>query len=692
MGEFSGPPEPERRLRLSRLAVVTDIGERHIVTDLVGLQRLVLSAELGRLCELLRIRPMTPAEFAAECPSGVDAARILKLLRSRGIAVEEDADEWAGMRRLTEEPAYRYWQPRELGVGDFAVASGGSLHDLRFLLLGGCVLQFAQDSLVKSGLRAGFDITVRHRWPDDWSGLAELIEEWDPQVTVWQTSVQPLMSGLWDDGPFRGAAERDRRARALERFLTRRVERLAGMLGPRLGLVHNFAPPAVSPFGPADRGAEDGFTHLVERLNRTLRDSVARHDGLRVVDEEEMAFRLGAENLFDDLVFPYAHHGGRPDPSLDVPNQLPLLSDALATAYLDAYRSFHGLGRVKCIVVDLDGTLWPGIAAEDGFGWLDTDATSRWVHLGLHQVLRLAKERGIHLVTCSKGTAEVTLDAWRQVADSWPILRPDDFVMHRIAWTAKSDSLRTVIDRLGVAPDSVLFLDDNPVERAEVAARVPGVRVVDLPVHRFREYLLKEPGCWMTGGTEEARRRFLTTKAMLARDELAEVMDHEEFLRDMRIRATVRAADADDVPRVVELLERTTQCTTTGRRYSPGRVRELLEDPCSDVAVLSVADRFADYGLVGVFIAEGDLVTALAVSCRVLGLSVVVPFLATALRGTGRARAGVRGLLLRTARNEPAWRVFGDAGFRDAGEEGFVLDDAAALPDVAEMPGEIVYR
>jgi FkbH-like protein len=698
------PPgaDPRQRFRLSATAVLTRVDEYCVCTDLLSLRRLVLPAEVARHFETLRSEPMTRSEFDARSSLGPAGDRIFRLLREYGLVVPQDADERGELRQLVSGaggspaaghgswPERHYWQPRPLELSDFAGHPGQAV---RTLLIGGCVTQFAQESLVVEGARHGLDLEIRHRWPDHWPALADVVTSWNPDLTVWQTGVQPLLTALWDHGPFAPAATRARQVRSMTRYLRNRVDFLAQALDSRLGLVHSFAPPAVSPFGPADRRVEFGFAEIVSELNQAVRDAVGRHPNLRLVDEEMLASRYGAENLFDDLIFPYGHHGGRPDPAIETPNQAPLLSLVLSRDYVNSFRLYYGVGKIKCVMVDLDGVLWPGVAADDGFGWLDGDATSRWMHLGLHQALRLVKERGIHLVSCSKNNERPTLARWAEASRRQPgLLSPADFIVHRVNWNPKSENISEVCGKLGLAADSVAFLDDNPVERAEVRAHSPGVRVIDLPVHRFREHLLTDAGYAVADITMEARNRMATRRAMLARDDLADSMSPDEFLRHLQVVVTIRPAAAGDLPRVVELLNRTTQCTTTSRRTTDAEAAGLIERPGCDVLTMSVADRFASYGLVGVIVCERDVVTALAVSCRVLGLSVVVPFLVTALRQTGRARAGVRGLLTRTDRNEPAWRIFTDAGFREQDAQTFVLGDPADLVTADGVQPDVRWR
>jgi FkbH-like protein len=704
--------DSETRYALSRFALETWVADRCVLVDALHLGRVVLAREIAQTCLRLRDHPMTVRELDQYCPPGVDGATLFALLRGRGLLVAEGADQEAEFGAVLDtgaslsEPSgararwtsWRYWQPRVVGPPDVGTAlrdgpaPPAARSPLRVLLVGTCLLQFAEDALTVEGLSRGFEVHVRHEWLDSMDSLEKVVEQWDPHVAVFQPTTQAFMAGLWDDGPLRAPRVRQRRARSLNRLLASYVRDFARILNGRLGLVHNFAAPAVSPFGRFDFRVDVNFRRVIAEVNGNLDAAVGAEGNLMLIDEERLAARHGTAGLFDELVFPFAHHGGRPDPDIEIPNQTGPLSSILATEYLDCYAVHKGTGRIKCVVTDLDGTLWPGIAVQDGFGWLDDDVTSRWMHLGLQQALRLLKERGILLATSSKGTEAETLAAWR-TGGAGMGLSPGDFVLHRINWGPKSEAIADICARVGLAEESVLFLDDNPVERAEVRARMPGVQVYDGPVHTFRAGLLLDPRLEATAATHEARQRTATTKAMIARDELAAATDREAFLKDLNIRVDIREAGPAQLPRVVELLNRANQFNTTGRRVDPTRIAALGAASDARVLTMAAADRFADYGLVGVLIVEDDTISAMAMSCRVIGLDVAVPFLVTALTATGlAARPGLRGVFVTTAHNAPAKGVFAKAGFTPAGPGAYVLGGPQDLVDVTGGPHTVTFH
>ncbi|MFJ3906194.1 HAD-IIIC family phosphatase [Streptomyces sp. NPDC090025] len=671
-------------------------------------QRLVLDAAWEGPLRALSAGPFDAAAFAAAAPDAGAAPAVLRALLARHLVVPDGTDETAELRASLADrpessgqdpadhaagswPATHYGLPQRLTTA--AAAADGTGEPVRVLLIGGCVTQFTEEPLHALGRDLGLDVRTTHQWPAGSAELARTVARVRPDVTVYQPAVQPFLTALFDGAHRTDDEERARTLALMKNALTIGVRALADALDGSLGLVHNVGPPALSPFGRFDFAEEYGLRRVVAELNAHIDRLVRRHPQLMVVDEERLVARHGAAALLDDLVFPFGHHGGSVDPSDERPHQLPALGRALAGEYLACLRAHRGTGRIKLVVTDLDGTLWPGIAADDGFGWLDGDATSRWTHVGLHQALSVLKSRGVLLATCSKGDEHATLGVWQGAGG--PLLRPDDFVLHRIDWRAKSANIADLCARLGFAPEQVLFLDDNPVERAEVAAALPGLRIAEGPVHGFRELLLSSPELESGRRTREAGRRTDTTRAMLRREELGAGTDRDAFLRSLNVEVRVARAADEDLDRVAELFNRTNQFTTTAWRTTAPELRGLLTEPDTRLHVAHVSDRFADYGMTGACLVRGGEVTAFALSCRVIGLDAALPFLVAALRdgadGDPARLTGLGGRIVATDRNTPARDLFTAAGFTPAGDgTRHTLTSAGLLPDLAALPATVL--
>jgi FkbH-like protein len=671
----------EPKYRLSRFARVFRGGGICVIGNGIHMTRAVLDATFSGFCELVERAPVTMGEVEQACPRSVNPATFLKFLQERHLVVPEHQHEEQQVSMMLDRgefgnpttrvdqagsrwpPPTHYWEPCALTADDFASSGTASapLQDCRIFLVGGCVVQAAEETIVKHGRQRGFDVQLRHAWPPLSEHAIEEIRRWEPHLLVLQLTVHPLLTPIWDDGVNVDASRRRTRLESLKVLIRKWIGHFAEAAKGSVGLVHNFAPPSVSPFGRMDFRNAVNFREITAELNLFLDQIVSAHSHLMVLDEERLAVRHGGANLFDELFLPFGHHGAA---SALEPLSVPL-SPVLAREYFDLYEIYRGIGRIRCIVVDLDGTLWPGIAADDGFDWVDGDDNDRWIRLGLHQALRVMKSRGILLAVCSKGSHEATIAAWRQ-AKHGLMLVPEDFVELMIDWRPKSESLALLCKRLGFTPDQFLFLDDNPVERDEVRRNYPTMQIPEIEVSQFRNHLLSAPGCEVTALTDEARARTETTRAMLMRaGEMEHASGMPAFLESLKIEINIRRPKVSDRARISELINRTNQFTTTGMRVAEEDIDRLLSTEDTDVFLMSVRDRFAEYGTVGVCVIRSCEISAVAISCRVIGLDVAVPFLINSLAQSGRDLSKVTGILVETARNQPARDVFARAGFSE---------------------------
>jgi FkbH-like protein len=335
----------------------------------------------------------------------------------------------------------------------------------------------------------------------------------------------------------------------------------------------------------------------------------------------------------------------------------------------------------KVVVVDGDGTLWGGVVGEDGASALDTGGDYR----RLQTALRALKERGVLLALASRNEPE---DVWAVFAahPDMPLKR-EDFAAWRINWRPKSENVRALAQDLNFGLDALVFLDDNPAERLEIAARCPGVTVLpatDDPAANVA--MLRHLWCFDAPfATAEDRARTGYLRAEAERRAFAGTADLADYLASLQVKVEMRRARASDLPRVAQLTQKTNQFNLSLCRRSLAEIETLAHDHA--IWVVSACDRFGDYGTVGVGIARPDGATmaldTFLLSCRALGRGVEDTFLhglcAIAVEsGAGRLRApAVEG-----PRNAPARDFFCARASTDA--DGSFSLDLAQAPRVPE--------
>lgn len=275
----------------------------------------------------------------------------------------------------------------------------------------------------------------------------------------------------------------------------------------------------------------------------------------------------------------------------------------------------HEPDRIKCVVWDLDGTLWDEIAVESPTDELPTPRPEM-----LAAIDALAA-RGV-LSSLASRSAPAVLDRLNAV----PELR-ERFLAPQVSWQDKSESLRRIAKDLGIAVEALLLVDDSPYERAEVEALLPGVRTLD--PRDVPALLAAFEGREVTPESRERVRRYRTEETRRAEGERFQGT-REEFLRWCEMRLTVGAAGPQEVPRALELAARTHRLNSSG--LSPERLRALAASDGHELYTARMADRFGEYGIIGAALVDRSApgtwsVPLLALSCRVAGRGAAAAFL-----------------------------------------------------------------
>jgi FkbH-like protein len=331
-------------------------------------------------------------------------------------------------------------------------------------------------------------------------------------------------------------------------------------------------------------------------------------------------------------------------------------------------RRVHALWRrpYKVVVLDCDGTLWAGVVGELGAAGIRPNEE-------LQRFILSQREAGMLLALCSKNREE---DALAAFDGRMPLIR-EHLTAWRINWHRKSENLRALAAELSLGLDSVVFLDDNPVECAEVRATCPEVAVVHLSEALDVRHVWAFDRLWVT---EEDRGRAQSYREERERRKLREqVGSFEAFLAGLELQVRIFSPEERHWDRLAQLTQRTNQFnTTTLRRTAPELARDVHEG--WECVAVEVTDRFGDYGVVGLALYQTDVdalrVRSLMLSCRVLGRGVEHRFL-NGLSEIARDR-GLRRIELDfvpSDRNEPA-RTFLEAV---AGEPPFRISAAVAL-------------
>ncbi|MEV3872958.1 HAD-IIIC family phosphatase [Streptomyces sp. NPDC049906] len=309
-------------------------------------------------------------------------------------------------------------------------------------------------------------------------------------------------------------------------------------------------------------------------------------------------------------------------------------------------------GRLrKCLVLDLDDTLWGGILGDDGPEGIEIgDGYRGEAFHAFQRVLRQLADQGVLLAAVSKNEP----DAVTRVLREHPrmALHEDDFVHVLANWRPKPDNLRTLADTLGLATDALVFVDDNPFERELVRRELPEVAVVDLGADPalHRRALLRDGWFDTREVTADDRVRATRYRTEAARSSFLDASaSTDDYLRELGTRVRIAPAAPADAPRISQLTLRTNQFNLTAERLQPAEVQARSEDPHSLTLTVHARDRFGDHGLVGAVLAHRDGDTLhldnFLLSCRVFSRGIetaCLSHLLTLARTTGATSVRAR--------------------------------------------------
>jgi FkbH-like protein len=442
----------------------------------------------------------------------------------------------------------------------------------------------------------------------------------------------------------------------VESWAARAVERL-----PATVLVGNFPAPVWPLAGVADAKAEYSEAELYLELNLELLRRFKGNPRVRVFDLERLASRYGKERILDPKMFYLAKMEWSP-------GFLPLVAGELVRQV----KAIRGLGK-KCVVLDLDGTLWGGVVGEEGpagvkIGQGDPEAEA---YLDFHYKLKALQDRGILLAICSKNNrADVV-----EVFESRPEipLKLADFAAAEICWDPKHEGLRRIAAALNIGTDSLVFLDDNPAEVSLIQQMMPEVKTVLLPPDpaEFAGLLERMDDFEKLEILEEDRRKADQYRENRQRQELqAAAGDLAGYLASLRIELEIRLARREDLPRVHQLFTKTNQFNLTTERYSLAEVERFATSPACEMWVARARDRFGDLGTIAVVLLKkvGRMATldSFLLSCRAMGRGIETAIMNHVKQRLVEDRGGLelRGRYLPTAKNKPVERFYEEQGFR----------------------------
>ena len=449
-------------------------------------------------------------------------------------------------------------------------------------------------------------------------------------------------------------------------------------------LLQTLAPPPESQFGGLDRTLPGTLYHSIQEVNAALLERLRGSTDL-IVDVARLAETVGVADWYSPQEWNLA--------------KLPF-SDSLCSLYAEHVCRVIGALRGKakrCLVLDLDNTIWGGIIGDDGMERIQVaegDATGE----AYRSVQRFALElrhRGIVLAVCSKNEDAIARLPFQKHPEM--LLREQDIAVFQANWADKPTNIRAIAEELSLGVDSMVFLDDNPAERAYMRREVPEVAVPELPNDPalFARTLSAAGYFEAISFSREDIVRADLYRVNSRRIELhKQSSDLDSYLRSLKMQISFLPFDDTGRARITQLINKSNQYNLTTRRYTEAQVARMQDDPSCFTLQVRLSDAFGDNGMISVVICRMDQpgeweIDTWLMSCRVLGRRVEYMVLKKIVEQAKKhGIRKIKGTYVRSDRNKLAEDHYPKLGFNWTRQETngsacFELEvDSACVQDV----------
>lgn len=487
-----------------------------------------------------------------------------------------------------------------------------NLIPMRIAILGGSTTAELKSMLelflLAQGLQPTFYESGYNRYSEDVLFKNPVLWNFKPEVVFIHTTWRNVSQ-------FPSLMESETEVEQRSRRETTRFESVWETVHSELGALvvqNNFDLPQLRPLGNLEAAESSGRLNFLMRLNAEFAKYAREHSRFLINDILYLSAQVGL-NQWHDHTYWYNFHMA----------VSPTATVVLAQNAAAIIKSAYGRSK-KCLVLDLDNTLWGGIIGDDGVQnlLLGRDHPVGEAFLDFQQYVKDLQRRGVILAVCSKNDVE---SAKEGLSHPDSILKLEDFSAFKANWNPKPQNIREIAAELNIGLDSMVFLDDNPVERALVADQLPEVASPDVgsDVSRFAEILEQERYFEAGRIVQDDLNRSAYYSSNAQRSALeSQFCDHGEFLASLEMTAEIGPFVSPYLERITQLINKTNQFNLTTRRYTAAEVESISRDHACITLYGRLADKFGDNGLVSVLIghALGERVELdiWLMSCRVI--------------------------------------------------------------------------
>lgn len=399
------------------------------------------------------------------------------------------------------------------------------------------------------------------------------------------------------------------------------IEVLRKRLSSSIVMINNYFS-CRNVLGTLDTNSDYSLSEAINSSNLYQYKKLKNLNGVYIFDLQKVVFENGLNNLIDERLWylakcPFSKNG----------------VNNISSEIVSCIKGAKGITK-KCLILDLDNTLWGGIIGEDGIEGIQLSNDNIGKAFYDFQIgLKILNKMGFILTICSKNNLKDALEAIEK--HPYMILRKEDFALMKINWEDKAGNIKKIASELNIGLDSLVFFDDNPFERELVNKLLPEVCVVDMPndPSYYASKLFELDLFNKVSLSEEDKIRTDIYHSQVKRSELQKSYKTvEEFLYSLNMRLIIKEADDFTIPRISQLTQKTNQFNMTTKRYTESEIKTFAQSNDSTVYSVELIDKFGSSGIVGVAIileaSEEYKIDTFLLSCRVLGRTVENAFIA----------------------------------------------------------------
>ena len=398
----------------------------------------------------------------------------------------------------------------------------------------------------------------------------------------------------------------------------------------------------------------------INKFNEDIIKLADKNNNIKVIDINDFLLKYSINELYD---WKYYY----------ISKMLinPVLSNDFQKWFSNQINSIK-MTRKKCIVLDLDNTLWGGVLGEDGVEGIKIGETYPGnAYYDFQAALLELGKAGIILTVCSKNNEKDVIEAWDKHQNI--LIKKEHLAIYRINWNNKAENIRDIISQLNIGADSVVFIDDNPTERELVKQFIPQIEVPDFPDHPYKlpEFIkeITEKFFRIYSLTKEDKIKTIQYKNNAEREKFKKGFnDYFEYLKSLNIKVFIAKAESATVPRIAQMTQKTNQFNLTTKRYTETDINEYIKKDFL-IFTLKVVDRFGDNGITGLIIinTQEDVpdIDTFLLSCRILGKNIEEVFLKEVLKTLfNNGYNKVTSTFIKTLKNEQVEDLYDRFGFK----------------------------